>query len=165
MDKNQTALTISKKDALRLFPTASPEFKVMLISTFGEKFFSQDVLDRLKDGDIEDCYDLTGLPKISHVSEIPEKFHEFIKDTYENLVMFEAFNEGDKLSFLDENQQKHYPYFRVSSGGLAFCYTNFNFSVACAGGASRLRVKSEKAARIMGNNPNFQKVIFKMLEH
>ena len=164
MNLKQTALTISKQDALRLFPTASPEFKVMLISTFGEAFFKQDIIDRLKDGDLDDCCELTALPKVSSISEIPEKFHKWLIGQYHGAVICEAFNEGEKLSYLNKDQKKHYPWFDLSSGGLAFVIAVCNNSIAGAGDASRLRVKSDKAARVMGENPNFQKVFLSIIE-
>jgi len=158
-----TTVKMSDTTARKLF-ASTPDLRPMLIESFGEDFFKQDVIDRLKDGDLDDCCELTGLPKVNHISEIPEKFHKWLIGQYHGAVICEAFNEGDKLSFLDENQQKHYPYFRVSSGGLAFGGTDCNFSFACAGVASRLRVKSEKAAIAMGKNPNFQKVFLSIIE-
>ena len=146
MKKN---LQISEQDARKLYKTAAPEFKVMLESTFGEKFFNQDVLEILKDGDMDDCYDLTGRPKVSNISEIPEDLHKFIVEAlYPNIVMHEAFNEGQKLSFLNKDQKKCYAWFDVnSSGGLVFGDARCNASVARSGDASRLAFFDEADAR------------------
>lgn len=157
-------LQLSEQDARKLYKNAAPEFKVMLETTFGKEFFNQDVLDLLKDGDLDDCCELTGLPKVNHISEIPEKFHKWLIGQYHGAVICEAFNEGEKLSYLSKNQEKHYPWFDLSSGGLAFDLADYFISLADAGGASRLRVKSEKAARVMGQNPNFQKVFLSIIE-
>lgn len=51
-------LKLDEKDALKLYPTASPEFKTLLESNFGLEFFNQKITDKIKS--YEDAYELLG---------------------------------------------------------------------------------------------------------
>lgn len=155
-------VAISIELAKQLYKTASEEAKNGLESLFGKKVLSGDVHERLKD--LDDCYEETGLPKITHTRDIPDELQQFFLDVYDGVVSCQAWNEGQRLSFKDTTQKKWTAWLNgLSSGGVAFHATFFSCSYAFAGDASRLRLISDERAKAMLTNPNFQKVFEKIL--
>lgn len=105
-------LQIDEKNALKLYPSVSPEFKTLLHDTFGEKFFQQKITDRIKT--FEDACEVLGLdPK--HAG-----FEYGSADTvaYTKLkVIIEALNEGWKPDWNNTDEPKYYPWFYMNKPG------------------------------------------------
>jgi hypothetical protein len=116
-------LQIDKANARKLFPTASPEFKQMLLDTFGEKFFNQKITDRVKI--FEDACEVLGL----FPNAVAQDDDTIDEAAYKKLkVIAKALNEGWQPDWSNENQYKHYPYFKMS--GFGFSRTRVTFAGA-----------------------------------
>jgi hypothetical protein len=99
-------LQINENNALKLYPSASVEFKQMLTDTFGEKFFQQKITDRIKS--YGDACEVLGVS-----SEIIG-YDEMSRDeqAYRKLkIIIEALNEGWKPNWNDTDEPKYYPWF------------------------------------------------------
>lgn len=137
-------LQIDKKNALKLFPTAPPEFKQMLLDTFGEKFFQQKITDRVKTFD--DACDVLGIIPTAVYQEDDTKDEIAYKQLK---VIVQALNEGWKPNWADTNQRKWYPYFQYKSGfGFSLTYYGRWHAVTVVG--SRLCFKSSDLAEYAG---------------
>ena len=151
-------IEITLKEAIALFPTASNTFKNKLEATFGKKVLV-DVYERLKDATLEEFYEEAGRPQITSIHDLPEDLHEFFLEYYNGIVICEAVNQGQRLSYLDTNQRKYQAWFKLlPSGGVAFNVTCYADTIAYSGDASRLSAISAKAAETLGKNPACQKV-------
>lgn len=138
-------LQIDQKNAKKLYPNASPEFKQMLTDTFGEKFFSEKITDRVKT--FEAACEITG--------EDPDddKFSDGTPDeiAYKKLkVIAKALNEGKVLSYADSNQKKWYPWFEYSGSGFRFYDTYCVCTYTLTSGGSRLCFHSDELAKYAG---------------
>jgi hypothetical protein len=136
-------LQIDKANARKLFSTASPEFKQMLVDTFGEKFFQQKITDRVKT--FEDACEVLGLYRGAVTQDddtIDEAAYKKLK------VITKALNEGWTPDWSNENQFKWYPYFKMS--GFGFSTTDCGYWSSGTGVGSRLCFKSSELAEYAG---------------
>lgn len=141
-------LFIEESEARKLYLTASPEFKQMLETTFGKEFFSMKITDRIKTYD-DACKEL-GIEPIDE-DEMLEAGFTPDEITYRKIkTITKALNEGWKADWNDSNQNKWYPWFRMSSGGFVFGGTDCDSSFAYAGDAARLCFKSDELATYAG---------------
>lgn len=141
-------LLVEESQARGLYRTASPEFKQMLETTFGKEFFSQKITDRIKT--YEDACKELGIEPIDFDEMKDAGFTTDEIYLREIKTITEALNEGWKPDWTNSDQRKHYPYFRMSSGGFVFCDTYYDYSGADAGNASRLCFKSSELAEYAG---------------
>lgn len=133
-------LQIDQQKAKKLYPTASKEFKEMLIDSFGEKFFSTDITDRittLEDACIETGKDYNTI--FDHAADEYEKAEIAIK------IFAEAMREGKPAG-----ECWYYPYFYRGSSGGGFSFLDFGGGDGCSGVGARLRVDTPKKATHMG---------------
>jgi hypothetical protein len=143
-------LKIDAKNARKLFPTASSEFKQMLTDTFGEKFFQQKITDRVKT--FEDALAIVGA---SENVTILLNYKGIDKDMIAALsfakltIIAKALNEGWVPDWANGNQYKWYPYFEWKAG-FGFSYTYYGFWRTFANVGSRLCFKSEELAIYAG---------------
>ena len=132
-------LQIDKKNALKLYPTASTEFKQMLIDSFGEKFFSQKITDRVKS--FEDACDILGI----------SRDQDLITDTadetaYKQLkIIAKALNEGWEPNWDNSNEYKWYPWFYMDSAS-GFRLNGVYFYCSGSHVGSRLCFRSRELA-------------------
>jgi len=153
------SLDFTLQEAIAMYPSASEALKSKLDAAFGKKALITDVLERLKDASIEEFYQEAGRPRITSVSELPEDLHEYILSVYDGIVMYEAVNQGQRLSYLDTTTRKYQAWFNLlSSGSVDFYVSLCHCSLAHAGDASRLSAVSAKAAETLGKNPACQNV-------
>jgi hypothetical protein len=137
-------LQIDKENARKLYPAASKEFKQMLVDTFGEKFFSQKITDRVKT--FEDACSIMGVSSCSFFNSSDtedEKAYKKLK------VIIAALNESWVPDWNNSNERKWRPWFYLDSPGFQlyyvyYCYTYSNVS-------SRLCFKSEELANYAAN--------------
>jgi hypothetical protein len=143
-------LQIDKANAMKLYPTASPEFKQMLLDSFGEKFFEQKITDRVKT--FEDACEVLDLEPddVLHSAHSPflEDHISSIKAYCKLIVIAAALNQGWSPDWLNENQQKWYPYFNMS--GFGFSCADFGLWYSTSGVGSRLCFKSRTLALYAG---------------
>jgi hypothetical protein len=143
-------LQIDKANAMKLYPTASPEFKQMLLDSFGEKFFEQKITDRVKT--FEDACEVLDLEPddVLHSAHSPflENHISSINAYCKLIVIAAALNQGWSPDWLNENQQKWYPYFNMS--GFGFSHSDFDCWGSGANVGSRLCFKSSELAEYAG---------------
>lgn len=137
-----TTLKLSESKARQLYPTAPAEWKEVLHESFGEKFFSQKITDRVKTFD--DVLAIKGLT-LSQLFDGSETKDEI---AYKKVKLIaEVYNEGTVLDPMNTNQYKYYPWFRITHGsgfGLSFRDYVRWFTVSCVG--VRLCFKSSELA-------------------
>ena len=146
MKKN---LMIEETEALNLYKIASPEFKQMLISTFGEKFFYKNIIDRIKSYD-DACEEL-GIDPV--IDENIEKFGLTIDEiAYIKLkTIIKSLNEGWIPDWTNSNEYKYYCWFDMSaSSGFGFSGSYFGFGSSCSDVGSRLCFKNRGLAEYAG---------------
>ncbi len=133
-------LKLDIKAALKLYPTASAEFKKMLEETFGETTFKGSVIDRVQT--LADAYRETGsgMAKI-----LIDAYQDAYKKAEAEIEIFaEALREGKPAA-----ECFYYPYFYRSSGG-GFSFDVFGSAHVCSGVGARLRVDSPEKAMHLG---------------
>lgn len=121
------SLQLDEQKALKLYPTASNEFKAMLHDTFGEKFFQQKITDRVKS--FEDACEVLAIS-----SKIPG-YYEMTEDerAYRKLkVIIEALNEGWKPDWNNTDQPKFYPWFYME-GSFRLYYVSGRYGSSTVG--------------------------------
>jgi hypothetical protein len=105
-------LQIDEKNALKLYATASVEFKQMLHDTFGEKFFQRNITNRVKT--YGDACEVLGIDReIAGYDEMSED-----EIAYRKLkVIVKALNEGWTPDWNNTNEPKYYPWFYRNKPG------------------------------------------------
>jgi hypothetical protein len=129
-------LTLSEKQAREIYPTAAAGLKTILHETFGEKFFSQKITDRVKT--FEDACEIAG------VDPRDRKFLDAAEDeiAYSKLrVIISVLNEGWTPDWDNSRQYKYYPWFYLDSPGfrLATCTTTTRLRLSAPAFASNLK--------------------------
>ncbi len=139
-------LQIDERKVRALYATASPEFRQTLEDSFGKDFFSKDICERINS--LEDCHAETGRPVITDFSIFPEDLRSFFKRMYDGVVMTEAYNQGVKLDYKDENQKKWRIWLKQrASGGVGYNVSYYDCSTAAAGDASRLAFADQRLSK------------------
>ena len=82
------------------------------------------------------------------ISKLPKRF-KWIKTVFIIAVLVEAANDGWEANFADHNQPKYFIWPGVSSGGLGFSYSGYDFDFALARVGFPLYVKSLEIARYL----------------
>ena len=143
-------IQITDQEARKLYKTSNDEWKGILERHYGKEFFSQDVNDRI-DG-WEDMMAETGRPDVPAFIDLPEDLRDHFQKYYRVVIMNEAYNGGERMDIYNSAIYRYYAWFRTngSASGFAFCGAAFDYSFANAGSGSRLALKSEKSARIVG---------------
>lgn len=136
-------LQIDEKDARLLYPTASAEFKQMLIDSFGKDFFEQKITDKIKT--IDDVLADNGITRQqfderTQYDDIDDKAFKMAK------LIAKALNEGWIADYSDENQRKWFPWMRWDKnlGRFVFDYSGYNCANTSAGCGPRLCFKSKE---------------------
>lgn len=131
-------LQLDVKKAKRLYKTAAPEFKEMLIDSFGASTFTGSIIERCHT--VEDaCLEL-GIDF--------SKIYEGAKDDYEkaeiDIKIFAKALREDK----EASECFYYPYFDRSGGGFSYdgCGCGLDFAYVGA----RLRVDTSEKAKHLG---------------
>ncbi len=155
---SKRGLFIDEKEAIKLYDKAPQWLKTMLVETFGKETFNQPITERVKS--IEDAFDVTGRPVINDLSIFPEDVRDYMKAQYEAVVLAEALNQGEILDYENGDQRKWLPWYDFSGGGFVFDGTDYCYSDANAGRASRLCLQSDELATYAGKNfPELYKTI------
>lgn len=142
-------LNINRKNALDAYRNADANGRELLEHLFGAELFNGSITDRIKT--LEDAIEETGRPNTPEFADVPEDLREYFKAQYNAIVVAEALNEGTKMNYRDGEQRKWLPWFNVlSPAGVSFYDTNCGYSIAYAGRAARLCLKSEALAKYAG---------------
>jgi hypothetical protein len=143
-------LQIDKKNARTLYPKASPEFKQMLIDSFGQEFFSQKAIDRIKT--FEDACEDQGIDRYNILPyKIPaSEFEEAINGFAQMCIIAKSLN-GDWVADLSNTSQyKYFPYFKRSGSGSALSYGDYVGWSAVTGCGVRLSYRDSETAEYAG---------------
>lgn len=133
-------LMIDEKDAKKLYPTASAEWRTTLESTFGKDFFSQKITDRVKTfKEACDVLDIDPDDVIHSADDADDQAYKQLK------VIARALNEGWEPNWNDGNQRKWYPWFYMNQPGFRLC--GVGYGSAAPHVVSRLVFKTEELAR------------------
>jgi hypothetical protein len=133
-------LVIAGKDARKLYPSASTEWKATFEATFGKEFFSQKITDRIKTfADACEVLDIDPDDQWHESDEQDEVAYKQLK------VVARALNEGWEPNYNDTNQRKWYPWFYLNAPGFRLYDCNCGDSRSFVG--ARLVFKSEELAR------------------
>ena len=100
----------------------------------------------------EDAMTATGRPAVPDLTAFPEDMREYFAAHYKLAVIAEALNEGWNADWSDDDQEKWFPWFHCKSGSSSFAFsdTNYCYSGAHAGGASRLCFETDAKAEYAG---------------
>lgn len=109
-----TYLQLDKKKAQKLYPTASLEFKEMLIDTFGKEAFLEKITDRVKTW--QDAFEIKGV----NIDSIPFKnaetsLQKSVNAHYILSIVSEVLNEGKQFG-----KYKYYVYTYFDDGSWRF---------------------------------------------
>ncbi len=122
-------LQINPLKARQLYPTATAEFKAMLEDTFGKEFFSQSIIDRVKD--FNDILTISGITLDKLISSNDTRDEAAYKKAK---LIAKVYNEGEELDPYNTNQYKYYPWHKILPGvGLSYFDYDFWFSRSTVG--------------------------------
>jgi hypothetical protein len=134
-------LVISRKDARKMYPTASAEWKTTFETTFGKEFFSQKITDRVKTfADACEVLDIDPDDVVHSADDADDQAYKQLK------VIARALNEGWEPNYNNSNERKWYPWFYMDKPAgfrLGACGCDF----AVTGVGARLVFKTEELAR------------------
>lgn len=141
-------LQLDLKKAKKLFPTASPEFKEMLIDSFGPETFSDKITDKCKSW--EDACEIKGIhPHQSLPYPDPQNDQQqAINGFFKMITISEVLNEGWSPNYSNSSEYKYYPWFDLSGGG--FSYRDYGYAYAGASVGARLVYKTRELAIYAG---------------
>jgi len=100
----------------------------------------------------EDAQKETGRPNVPDFSNVPTDLLKYFTAQYKMVVIAEALNEKWKADWNNSNQEKWFPWFRMSSSGFVFDGTDYYCTDANAGDGSRLCFKNEEIAEYAGEH-------------
>jgi len=133
-------LVIGGKDARKMYPTASPEWKATFEATFGKDFFSQKITDRIKT--FADACEILGIDSDDAWHESDEQDEVAYKQLK---IIARALNEGWEPNYNDGNQRKWYPWFYLNDPGVRLHGVRCDLTRTDVG--ARLVFKTEELAR------------------
>lgn len=136
-------LTIDGNTARKIYPTAVPEVKLILEQSFGQKFFAQNIMDRVKT--FEDACALQGIDPKQFFTACCYNNETKDEVAYKMLkIIVKALNEDWVPNFNNTSQAKWYPWFYLNEPGFRFLIAFYFYSGSFVG--SRLCFKSRELA-------------------
>ncbi len=137
-------LQMDEGTAIKLYPTAAPEFKELLEQNFGKDFFNQKITDKIKDyNSVLKLSCLTEETDNIKVVGFNDQENEVVKTFIQKMRITKIYREGHVFK---RGDKRWHPYYNVSSGFvfyIAFCACSFAFT----GSASRLCFLNEEHVR------------------
>ncbi len=105
---------------------------------------------------IEECFEVAGRKPANSLAEIPEDLAPIMLALFKEIVVVEAANKlrapNTKAEWTNTNQKKWFPWFSFrASGGVDYCGSDYGYSGADAGDASRLAFLDESDSRHAAN--------------
>ncbi len=104
--------------------------------------FDYTTIKTVKDAFEKQGMDVAVMPDLSM---LPERFG-FLTALFILSVVIEAVNNGWKADFSNHNQRKYFPYGCVSSSGLDFSFSGYDYDVAFAHASFPLYLETEEKA-------------------
>jgi hypothetical protein len=131
-------LTIQKSTAKKIYPEAPVWFQEILVENFGKETFAKRGFEDIKT--LEDAAEETGHTKgylkISDEESTDEWAYRMLK------MVVKAINQGWTPDWSNNNQQKWWPWFNLSSG-FGFSYSGYLYGSTGAAVGSRLCFETE----------------------
>jgi len=143
------ALKIDEQRALKLYPTAAPEFKAMLEDSFTKEFFSQKITDRVKTF-TDACY-INGVSpnSVEPYGGCTTGDQKSINAYAKLIQIVRALNEGWVPDWANSSQYKYFPWFKEKSG-FGLSYYDYDIWDTYTNVGSRLCFKSSELAEYAG---------------
>jgi hypothetical protein len=159
----KNSLTISKQEAITLYPDAPEALKKKLIAAFGKNtFIPPNMMEKVKT--VADACEVLG-PAHKHVKalSILEKATapEHIIAHQQLVVIVCALNAGWEPDWTNTNEYKWWPWFRFSGSAFVFYDSGYAFDLTSTSVGSRLCYKEKELATYAGKQ--FIKVYNKFL--
>ena len=85
------------------------------------------------------------------LEELPEEMRKPVLAAYKLMVIFKAINNGWVPNWSDDDQNKYYPYFKVSPSGSGFSDSLYDYSYAATSVGSRLLTDTSEKALYLAN--------------
>jgi hypothetical protein len=154
-------LQLSKQKAIELWSTASPEFKVILIESFGEKTFAGDIFQRVNS--YEDACKENGttpllpFPNPVDDDQISTNAFHMLKE------IIKAYREGWTPDMLNSSEYKYLPWFKAEkdsskAAGFGLSYDGYVYWRTRTVCGVRLFLPTAAKAKYVGNHPEFLKL-------
>lgn len=143
-------LKIDEKEALKLYKTASNEFKQILEDTFGKNYFNQDITDKVYD--IDSLCEYLGIDEddlFLYSKNTRDKHERYLNACNILSKIAEVYNEGVILNWKNINEYKYLPYLYFSGCSVEVFFYAWNFALFTPIG---LYYKSDKLSRVSYNN-------------
>jgi hypothetical protein len=138
-------LTIDDATARKIFPTAPPELKAILLENYSNEFFSEDITDRIKTFEDACEYNNTN-PKASRF--VNGTRNQIYQERVAEIV--KALNQGWVPDYDDSSEYKYSPYFYLNAPGFRFYDSFYVFTSSYTTGGSRFALKSRKLSDFAG---------------
>jgi hypothetical protein len=132
-------LEITKEAALKAHNDASSKGKVLLENLFGKETFLKDVKDRINS--IDDAIKELGDndPDVIEYRELVKNgAADHIIAYSELIIIVKAYNGYEEPNYNNSSQFKCYPIFKLSSSGVGFSYSDYDFWYTYSSVGSRL---------------------------
>jgi hypothetical protein len=144
-------MKIKKETALKLYPKSEDWFKTLLEEAFGRETFLCLTFRNLKTFD--DCCRVCGTTEEIFEKKWAEIPVDFQTIAFERLkIINQAINQEWVPDHFNANQYKWAPYFRVSSSGLDFSGSDYDYDGANASVGFRLCFENEEKSNYAGKN-------------
>jgi hypothetical protein len=143
-------LKLEKSTALRIFKKASKEVQEILIETFGQKFFTGNIMDRVKT--IEDALNEADEETKQEYLKSIQGYNTPDEIAYKQDKLIAKVLRGDWLpNWNDSDEKKWYPWFQWSSGsGFGFSFSLCVYASTLTDVGSRLCFPNKELADYFG---------------
>lgn len=151
-----TTLVLPDSLAKEIYPSANPELKKILESSFpgGKKFFSKNIIERIQS--YEDACEEIGQDPIESIPhKYPKNNRQKAANAFHMLdTITEALLEGVILDWENGNQQKWYCWFYnyKKGSGFRFYGSDVNWTYTTSDGGARLCVDTKAKSDHLGSD-------------
>ena len=134
-------LEMDGKTAIKLYPTAAPEFKEMLEQTFGKEHFTQKITDRVRGYlDVLDMCGVLSSDDDVRIKGFDDAENKMLQAVIQKIRICKVYREGKTFKVGDK---RWYCWYNVSSG-FSFINSSCDNGGADTASASRLSFDSEE---------------------
>lgn len=125
-------LQIDEGQALKLYKTASNEFKQVLEDTFGKDYFNQDITDKVDD--IESLCEYLRINEddlFLYPKNTRDKHERYLNACNILPKIAEVYNEGVILNWKNSNEYKYLPYLWFFGSSLGVYFSGWSHDLYC----------------------------------
>ncbi len=147
----KTELTISESEAIRLYPTASKELKLMLEKAFGKEALCYKITDKVKI--VADAYKVKGIDRKDIIPFPTPKnnFQEAQNAIADIWIIAEVLCEGWEADYDNSKQTKWFPVYKKETSGFGFSRSIAYYDYTDTFSGSRLCFPTEELSDYFGN--------------